>query len=75
MLIDIRPGAVFQLPSERHVRVVSVQGPTATCVYCTEAGEPDVRDLEATVSLNARFLRNFGKPAPGNVQPTAGMAQ
>ena len=66
MLIDILPDAVFQLPSGRHVRVVVLQGPIATCVYCTEAGEPDTQDLEATVSLNARFLRNFGKPVPGS---------
>ena len=72
---DIDSGSIFRLPSDRCVRVVGAKGPTATCVYCTEAGEPDLQDLEATVSLTISFLRKFGHRVVQHASPTDGMAE
>ena len=60
--MDITLNARYLLPSGRLVRIVSMQGSTATCVYTTPWGEPSYRDDEATVSLTAAFLRAHGKP-------------
>lgn len=75
MLDAFLPGALLRLPSDRRVRVVSLKGPVATCVYCTEAGEPDVQELEATVSLNVGFLRRFGTLVAGSAPAVEGVAE
>lgn len=72
---DIDSGSVFRLPSDRCVRVVGLKGPIATCVYCTEAGEPDLQDGEAAVSLNISFLRRFGHRVIRHASPTDGRAE
>jgi hypothetical protein len=72
---DLLAGAIFRLPSERHVRIVSLKGPITTCLYCNEAGEPDVQELEAAVSLSVEFLRTFGKWVAAHAPPMQGLAE
>lgn len=72
---DIDPGFIFRLPSDRCVRVVGLKGPIAKCVYCTEAGEPDLQDVEATVSLNVSFLRKFGHRVVRQASPMEGLTE